>query len=82
MFPEASEQEHSERGAPGVLEVVNRSGLGERLGRDRMLFNARSAQGGVFAALTTAASPGEAVKAASWSGVGRSEERRVGKECH
>jgi SulP family sulfate permease len=28
---------------PGVLEVVRRSGLNERLGRDRMLFNAREA---------------------------------------
>ena len=28
---------------PGVLEAVRRSGLGERLGRDRMLFNARAA---------------------------------------
>ena len=27
---------------PGVLEVVRRSGLAERLGRDRMLFNARA----------------------------------------
>lgn len=28
---------------PGVLEVVRRSGLGDRLGRERMLFNARAA---------------------------------------
>jgi hypothetical protein len=28
---------------PGVLEVVRRSGLAERLGRDRLLFNAREA---------------------------------------
>jgi MFS superfamily sulfate permease-like transporter len=28
---------------PGVLEVVRRAGLAERLGRDRMLFNARAA---------------------------------------
>jgi high affinity sulfate transporter 1 len=28
---------------PGVLEVVRRSGLAERLGRERMLFNARAA---------------------------------------
>jgi MFS superfamily sulfate permease-like transporter len=28
---------------PGVIEVVRRSGLAERLGRDRMLFNARAA---------------------------------------
>jgi high affinity sulfate transporter 1 len=28
---------------PGVLEVVRRSGLADRLGRDRMLFNARAA---------------------------------------
>ncbi len=28
---------------PGVLEVVRHAGLGERLGRDRMLFNARTA---------------------------------------
>ena len=28
---------------PGVLEVVRRSGLDERLGRERMLFNARAA---------------------------------------
>ena len=28
---------------PGVLEVVRRSGLAERLGRERMLFNAREA---------------------------------------
>jgi hypothetical protein len=27
---------------PGVLEVVRSSGLAERLGRDRMLFNARA----------------------------------------
>ena len=27
---------------PGVLEVVRNSGLAERLGRDRMLFNARA----------------------------------------
>ena len=41
----------SERGAvvwlaglnPGVLEVVRHAGLDERLGRDRMLFNARAA---------------------------------------
>ena len=28
---------------PGVLEVVRRAGLDERLGRERMLFNARAA---------------------------------------
>jgi anti-anti-sigma regulatory factor len=28
---------------PGVLEVVRRAGLAERLGRERMLFNARAA---------------------------------------
>jgi sulfate permease, SulP family len=28
---------------PAVLEVVRRSGLAERLGRERMLFNARAA---------------------------------------
>ena len=28
---------------PGVLEVVRRSGLADRLGRERMLFNARAA---------------------------------------
>ena len=28
---------------PGVLEVVRKSGLAERLGRERMLFNARAA---------------------------------------
>jgi MFS superfamily sulfate permease-like transporter len=28
---------------PGVLEMVRRSGLAERLGRERMLFNARAA---------------------------------------
>jgi sulfate permease, SulP family len=28
---------------PGVIEVVRRAGLGERLGRERMLFNARAA---------------------------------------
>ena len=28
---------------PGVLEVVRRSGLAERLGRERLLFNARAA---------------------------------------
>ena len=28
---------------PGVLEVVRNSGLAERLGRERMLFNARAA---------------------------------------
>jgi anti-anti-sigma factor len=28
---------------PGVLEVVRSSGLGDRLGRERMLFNARAA---------------------------------------
>ena len=28
---------------PGVLEVVRHSGLDQRLGRDRMLFNARAA---------------------------------------
>jgi anti-anti-sigma factor len=47
------EREHrvSERGVtlwlvglnPGVLEVVRKSGLSERLGRERMLFNARAA---------------------------------------
>lgn len=28
---------------PGVLEVVRRAGLADRLGRDRLLFNARTA---------------------------------------
>jgi len=28
---------------PGVLEVVRSAGLAERLGRERMLFNARAA---------------------------------------
>ena len=28
---------------PGVLEVVRKAGLYERLGRERMLFNARAA---------------------------------------
>jgi len=28
---------------PGVLEVVRKAGLSERLGRDRLLFNARAA---------------------------------------
>jgi hypothetical protein len=28
---------------PGVLEVVRRAGLAERLGRERLLFNARVA---------------------------------------
>jgi hypothetical protein len=28
---------------PGVLEVVRKAGLDERLGRERMLFNARTA---------------------------------------
>ncbi len=28
---------------PGVLEVVRRAGLADRLGRERMLFNARTA---------------------------------------
>jgi MFS superfamily sulfate permease-like transporter len=28
---------------PGVLEAVRRAGLSERLGRERMLFNARAA---------------------------------------
>ena len=28
---------------PGVLEVVRRAGLAERLGRERLLFNARAA---------------------------------------
>ncbi len=28
---------------PGVLEVVRNAGLAERLGRERMLFNARAA---------------------------------------
>ena len=45
------EQRASERGAtvwlvglnPGVLEVVRNAGLDERLGRERMLFNARAA---------------------------------------
>ena len=45
------EKRASERGAtvwlvglnPGVLEVVRRAGLAERLGRERMLFNARAA---------------------------------------
>ena len=45
------EQRASERGAavwlvglnPGVLEVVRKAGLDERLGRERMLFNARAA---------------------------------------
>jgi MFS superfamily sulfate permease-like transporter len=45
------ESRASERGAiiwlvglnPGVLEVVRKAGLYERLGRDRMLFNARAA---------------------------------------
>ena len=45
------EQRATERGAvvwlvglnPGVLEVVRRAGLDERLGRERMLFNARAA---------------------------------------
>jgi high affinity sulfate transporter 1 len=45
------EKQATERGAvlwlvglnPGVLEVVRRSGLAQRLGRERMLFNARAA---------------------------------------
>ena len=45
------EKRATERGAivwlaglnPGVLEVVRHSGLDERLGRERMLFNARAA---------------------------------------
>jgi MFS superfamily sulfate permease-like transporter len=45
------EQRATERGAvvwlaglnPGVLETVRRAGLDQRLGRDRMLFNARAA---------------------------------------
>ena len=45
------EERATERGAivwlvglnPGVLEVVRNSGLAERLGRERMLFNARAA---------------------------------------
>ena len=45
------EKRATERGAvvwlvglnPGVLEVVRRAGLAERLGRERMLFNARAA---------------------------------------
>jgi high affinity sulfate transporter 1 len=45
------EERATERGAivwlvglnPGVLEVVRKSGLAERLGRERMLFNARAA---------------------------------------
>jgi high affinity sulfate transporter 1 len=45
------EKQHSEEGVtvwlagmnPGVLEVVRRAGLDERLGRERMLFNARAA---------------------------------------
>jgi anti-anti-sigma factor len=45
------EQRATERGAvvwlaglnPGVLEVVRKTGLDERLGRERMLFNARAA---------------------------------------
>jgi SulP family sulfate permease len=45
------EQRSSERGAtvwlvglnPGVLEIVRKAGLDERLGRERMLFNARAA---------------------------------------
>jgi hypothetical protein len=45
------EKRATERGAvfwlvglnPGVLEVVRRAGLYERLGRERMLFNARAA---------------------------------------
>lgn len=45
------ERQATERGAtvwlaglnPGVLEVVRRSGLADRLGRERMLFNARAA---------------------------------------
>lgn len=44
------EQRQSERGLvvwlaalnPSVLEVVRASGLAERLGKDRMLFNARA----------------------------------------
>jgi len=45
------EKRATERGAvvwlvglnPGVLETVRRAGLYERLGRERMLFNARAA---------------------------------------
>ena len=45
------EQRATEHGAtlwlaglnPGVLEVVRRSGLADRLGRERLLFNARAA---------------------------------------
>jgi hypothetical protein len=45
------EKRATERGAavwlvglnPGVLEVVRNAGLDERLGRERMLFNARAA---------------------------------------
>jgi MFS superfamily sulfate permease-like transporter len=45
------EQRMAERGTvvwlvglnPGVLEVARRAGLDERLGRERMLFNARAA---------------------------------------
>jgi hypothetical protein len=46
-----SEKRATERGAvvwlvglnPGALEVVRNAGLYERLGRERMLFNARAA---------------------------------------
>jgi len=46
-----SEKRATERGAvvwlaglnPGVLEVARKAGLDQRLGRERMLFNARAA---------------------------------------
>ena len=44
---------------PGVLEVVRRAGLDQRLGRERMLFNARAAIER-YQALQTAADSGPA----------------------
>ncbi len=64
------ERRSSERGAtiwlvglnPGVLEVVRKAGLDERLGRDRLLFNARAAIARYQALQATAGgTPGPAV---------------------
>jgi anti-anti-sigma factor len=51
---------------PGVLEVVRRSGLADRLGRERMLFNARAAIAR-FQSLRATVSPAPALDGSSGS---------------
>jgi len=54
---------------PGVLDRVKRSALGERLGRERMFFNRRTAVEAYLRGVQPAASPGAAAAVRPGSGV-------------